>query len=134
MANLKGGDKDGNDAYIKATGTGSNADPFITNRDLFTTSQLSASMSAAASADVLAFVAGFKIRVVSLVITSSAALQVKFQKAGTTDLTPSFYLPANGNISISNPLGLFETGSGEKLNAVLTGTGTYNIFITYRLV
>ena len=134
MANLKGGDKDGNDWYVRGTGAGSNADPFTAQNDLFTSSQLTQPFSLSASGDIITAVTGSKIRVVSLLITASAAITVKFQRAGTTDLTGALYLPANGSISISNPLGLFETGTGERLNAVLTGTGTYTGFVTYRLI
>lgn len=134
MANLYGLDAIGNAAYVKATGTGSNADPYLVQNDLFAPDIQFASITNTASADVVAAVGGAKIRVLSLVITASAACTVRLQSGGSSNLTPPFHIAANGNLAISNPLELFETAVGEKLNAVLGGSATYTVFVTYRTV
>ena len=134
MANLYGLDATGNSAYVRATGAGSNADPYIVNNDLFSSEIKSAAISNNASADVVAAVSSKKIRVLSLALTASAACTVKLQTGASTDLTPPFHLAANGPMTISNPLGLFETAVSAKLNAVLSGTATYTVFVTYREV
>jgi hypothetical protein len=134
MANLYGLDAIGNAAYVKATGAGGNSDPYVVQNDLFNAALKSAQITNSASADVIAAVASNKLRVLSMVITASAACTVKLQSGGTTDRTPPFHIPANGNITISNPLGLFESVSGEKINAVLTGAATYSVFLSYREV
>lgn len=134
MANLYGLDATGNSAYVRATGAGSNADPYIVNNDLFSSEIKSAAISNNASADVVAAVSSKKIRVLSLALTASAACTVKLQTGASTDLTPPFHLAANGSMTISNPLGLFETAVSAKLNAVLSGAATYTVFVTYREV
>lgn len=134
MANLYGLDATGNAAYVRATGAGTNGDPYIVNNDLFTSELKSAFISNTASADVVAAVTSKKIRVLALVITASAACTIQLQSGGSTNKTAPLHLAANGNLSISNSLGLFETASGEKLNAVLSGTATYTVTVTYREV
>jgi len=134
MANLYGLDAIGNAAYVKATGAGSNSDPYVVQNDAFTSELKSAQITNTASADVVAAVASTKLRVLSMAITASAACTVKLQSGATSDKTPPFHLAANGNITLSNPLGLFESTSGEKLNAVVSGTTTYSVFVSYREV
>lgn len=132
MANLYGLDALGNAAYIRATGAGSNGDPYVVQNDLFNAGLKSALLTGAASADVIAAVASTKLRVLSMVITASAACTIKFQSGASSDRTPPLHLAANGNITLSNPLGLFESASGEKINAVLAGAATYSVFLSYR--
>jgi hypothetical protein len=134
MANLYGLDAVGNAAYVKATGTGTNVDPYLVQNDLFNPALKSAILTGSAGADVITAVGGAKLRVLALAITASSACTVKLQRAGTTDITPPLHIAANGSVTLSNPLGLFESGVGEKINAVLSGAATYSVLLTYREV
>ena len=79
-----------------------------------------AAISSTGSGDTLALVSGKKIRVLSLFLLVAGATTVKFQSGATTDKTGAMSFPANGGISLPfNPIGHFETASGEKLNHVL---------------
>jgi len=131
---LYGRDANGNDAYIRGTGTGTVSDGYLTAHDVLTDELKFSSSTISASADVITAVAGKKLRVMSLVVSASAACTLKFQTDATTDVSGTFYLPANGTISVSNPLGLFETDSGEKLNIIQTGTADVGVSISYREV
>lgn len=132
MANLYGLDATGNAAYVKATGAGSNADPYVIQNDLFNAGLKSAFITGSASADVIASVASTKLRVLSMAITSVSGCTVQLQRGGSTNVTPPFHIAGNGNLTLSNPLGLFESATGEKINAVVSGTTTYAVFLTYR--
>lgn len=132
MANLYGLDAIGNAAYVKATGAGSNADPYVVQNDLFNAGLKSAFVTTSSSADVIAAVGAAKLRVLSMAITAASACTVKLQRGGSTDMTPPFHLSANGSITLSNPLGLFETAVNEKINAVVSGSVAYTVFLTYR--
>jgi hypothetical protein len=134
MANLYGLDAGGNAAYVKATGAGSNGDPFLVQNDAFTTQMKSAFITGSASADVVAAVSSTKLRVMSMAITSVSGCTVKIQSGGSTDKTPPFHITPDGNLTLSNTLGIFESGTGEKLNAVVSGTTTYSVMLTYREV
>lgn len=134
MANLYGLDAAGNIAYVKATGAGTIGDPYLVNNDLVATGVKSAFVAASGNADVIAAVPSNKLRVLSIAITASAACTVQLQSGGATSKTPPFHIDANGNLTLSNPLGLFETGTSEKLGAVLTGTANYTVMATYREV
>lgn len=134
MANLYGLDATGNAAYVKATGVGTDLDPYVIHNDIFSSDIKTAFVSNTASADVVAAVSGKKIRVIALAITASAACTVKLQSGGSSDLTPPFHIAANGSLVISNPLEVVETATSAKLNAVLGGTATYTVFVTYREV
>jgi hypothetical protein len=134
MANLYGLDAGGNAAYVRSTGAGSNGDPFIIQNDAFTSEMRSAFITGTASADIVAAVASTKHRVMSMAITSVSGCTVKIQSGGATDKTPPFHIAANGNLTLSNTLGLFESGTNEKLNAVVSGTTTYSVMLTYRQV
>ena len=134
MANLYGLDALGNAAYVRATGAGSNGDPYVVQNDLYNAGLKSAQITGSASADVIAAVASTKLRVLSMAITSVSGCTVKLQSGATSALTPPFHIGANGNITLSNPLGLFESASGQKINAVVSGTTTYSVFLTYREV
>jgi len=132
MANLYGLDATGNAAYVKATGAGSNADPYVIQNDLFNAGLKSAFITGSANADVIASVASTKLRVLSMAITSVSGCTVQLQRGGSTNVTPPFHIAGNGNLTLSNPLGLFESATGEKINAVVSGTTTYAVFLTYR--
>lgn len=134
MANLYGLDAGGNAAYVKATGAGSTGDPFIVQNDAFSTEVKSAFVSNTASADIVAAVGSTKLRVMAMTITASSACTVKIQSGGSTDKTPPFHIAASGNLTQANSLGLFESATGEKLNAVVSGTTTYAVMLTYREV
>jgi hypothetical protein len=134
MANLYGLDAVGNSAYIKATGAGSDTDPFLVHNDAFTSALKSAFVSASGNVDVIPLVSGSKLRVMAMTITSLSGCTVKLQTGGTADRTPPFHLGANGNLTQANSLGLFESVSGEKINAVVSGSTVYTVMLSYREV
>ena len=136
MANLYGLDAVGNPAYIKATGAGSDADPYLVQNsvDPFTSALKSAFISASGNVDVVTAVSGSKLRVMAMTITSLSGCTVKLQTGGTADRTPPFHLGAGGNLTQSNPLGLFESVVSEKLNAVVSGSTVYTVMLSYREV
>jgi hypothetical protein len=134
MANLYGLDAAGNAAYIRSTGTGSVGDPYVVQNDAFSSDLKSAFVTASGNADVIAAVGSTKLRVMAMTITASSGCTVKIQSGGSTDKTPPFHIAANGNLAQANSLGLFESGTGEKLNAVVSGTTTYAVMLTYREV
>lgn len=134
MANLYGLDAAGNAAYVRATGAGAVGDPFIVNNDLFTSELKSAFVSASGNADIITAVSSRKLRVMAMTITSISGCTVKLQSGASTDKTPPFHIAANGNLVQSNPLGLFESVISEKINAVVSGTTTYTVMLSYREV
>ena len=134
MANLFGLDAAGNIAYVKATGTGADSDPFAVQNDLFLSGLKSAFVSAASGVDVVTAVSGSKLRVMAMTITASSGCTVKLQSGGSTDKTPPFHLGANGNLTQSNDLGLFESATSAKINAVVSGTTVYTVMLSYREV
>jgi len=134
MANLYGLDAAGNAAYVKATGAGTNGDPFIVNHDLISSELKSAFVSASGNADVVAAVSGSKLRVMAMTITTLSGCTVKLQSGASTDKTPPFHLAANGNLTQANGLGLFDSVASEKLNAVVSGSTVYTVMLSYREV
>ena len=134
MANLYGLDAAGNAAYVKATGAGTNGDPFVVNHDLISSEIKSAFVSASGNVDVVTAVSGSKLRVTAMTITSLSGCTVKIQTGGTADRTPPFHLGANGNLTQANPLGLFESVVSEKINAVVSGSTAYTVMLSYREV
>lgn len=134
MANLYGLDAAGNAAYVKATGAGTNGDPFIVNHDLISSEIKSAFVSASGNVDVVTAVSGSKLRVMAMTITSLSGCTVKLQSGASTDKTPPFHLAANGNLTQANPLGLFESVVSEKINAVVSGSTIYTVMLSYREV
>jgi len=134
MANLYGLDAAGNAAYVKATGAGTNGDPFIVNHDLISSELKSAFVSASGNADVVAAVSGSKLRVMAMTITTLSGCTVKLQSGASTDKTPPFHLAANGNLTQANGLGLFDSIASEKLNAVVSGSTVYTVMLSYREV
>lgn len=134
MANLYGLDAAGNAAYVKATGAGTNGDPFIVNHDLISSELKSAFVSASGNIDVVAAVSGSKLRVMAMTITTLSGCTVKLQSGASTDKTPPFHLGANGNLTQANGLGLFESNASEKLNAVVSGSTVYTVMLSYREV
>ena len=134
MANLYGLDAVGNAAYVKATGAGGDTDPYLVHNDAFTSALKSAFVSASGNADVITAVSGSKLRVMAMTITSSSGCTVKLQSGATSDRTPPFHLGANGNLTQANSLGLFEGAVSEKINAVVSGSTTYAVMLSYREV
>ena len=134
MANLYGLDAAGNAAYVKATGAGTNGDPFVVNHDLISSEIKSAFVSASGNVDVVTAVSGSKLRVMAMTITSLSGCTVKLQTGGTADKTPPFHLGANGNLTQANALGLFESVVSEKINAVVSGSTVYTVMLSYREV
>ena len=134
MANLYGLDAAGNAAYVKATGTGTNGDPFIVNHDLISSELKSAFVSASGNVDVVAAVSGSKLRVMAMTITTLSGCTVKLQSGALTDKTPPFHLGDNGNLTQANDLGLFDSIASEKLNAVVSGSTIYTVMLSYREV
>jgi hypothetical protein len=134
MANLFGLDAAGNIAYVKATGTGTDGDPYLVQNDLFSNALKSAFISASGNVDVVAAVSGSKLRVMAMTITTLSGCTVKLQSGASTDKTPPFHLGDNGNLTQSSPLGLFESATSEKINAVVSGSTVYTVMLSYREV
>lgn len=134
MANLYGLDAAGNTAYVKSTGAGSIGDPYIVQNDAFTSDLKSAFITDSGNADVIAAVTSNKLRVMAMTITSLSGCTVRLQSGGTSDRTPPMHLAANGNLCQSNSLGLFESVTGEKINAVVSGNTIYTVMLSYREV
>jgi hypothetical protein len=118
----------------KATGAGTNGDPFIVNHDLISSELKSAFVSASGNVDVVAAVSGSKLRVMAMTITALSGCTVKLQSGASTDKTPPFHLGDNGNLTQANDLGLFDSIASEKLNAVVSGSTVYTVMLSYREV
>jgi len=82
---------------------------------------------------VVAAVAGEIITVLSLVITTDAAVNVKFLSSAT-DLTGLYYLDAKGGIAFPHqPFGFLQTASGEALNLNQSGAANIGGHVVYTL-
>lgn len=134
MANLFGLDAAGNIAYVKATGTGTDGDPYLVQNDLVSNALKSAFVSASGDVDVVAAVSGSKLRVMAMTITSLSGCTVKLQSGASADKTPPLHIGDNGNLTQSNSLGLFESAVSEKINAVVSGSTIYTVMLSYREV
>lgn len=90
---------------------------------------------AAVDADTLvAAVSGKRLRVISYVLSLTAAGAVKLQ-SNTTDITGAISAGANAPFAASyNPAGHCDTAQGEALKIDVTGGGTVNGHITYQEV
>lgn len=87
--------------------------------------------SSSAGTSVVAAVTAKKIRVVSMDVMASAAVNVKFQNAAL-DITGLAYLAANGGIVRPyNPAGWFETTANSALNIHLSGAVPVGGCVTY---
>ena len=96
-------------------------------------------LDGAASADLVALVAGKKIRVLSLIMQSTIAVGAtwKLQTGGATDLTPVFLNAVVNQSQVEwpyNPMGWVETVSGAKLNVVTANQTAFKLLITYEEV
>jgi hypothetical protein len=80
---------------------------------------------------LVAAAAGTKYRVLSVAIVTTAANNVKFQ-SGSTDITATFPLAANGGIVLPYcEHGWFETASNEALNVNLSAATATAVQIQY---
>lgn len=95
-------------------------------------------IDAALSGDntLVAAVAGKKIRVLSVTLIASAAVNVRFESgAGGTALTGQMNLAANGGFSAAHePYGHFETAVGALLNLELSGAVSVDGWLVYALI
>ena len=117
---LYGRDANGNDAYIRGTGTGTTTDGHITFHDVFSTDVRFVSSNISASADLISAVSNTKHRVLSYSLSADAPCKVKFQSEATDDITGDIFLDANQFVQQSSEIGVFETDTGDKLNIVIT--------------
>lgn len=131
---LFGLDAAGNTAYVQAAGDGSNSNPYVLQHDLLSRDIKSAFVASTSGADITSGVTGKKLRVVNMAITATSGCTVQIQSGGSTNLTPAFPIVSSGSLVLSNPLGLFESGLSEKLNAVVSSGASYQVMITYREV
>ncbi len=85
------------------------------------------------AATIIAAVGGKQIRVLALQLIANAAVNVKWQSHVTpTDITGLAYLAANGGYVLPyNPVGWFQTISGEALDINLSASVAVGGFITY---
>jgi hypothetical protein len=98
---------------------------------------LHASVQVTGSGDneIVAAVAGKKIRLLSYVLMASAAVNAKWQ-SNATDITGLKYFVAAGGgiVAPHNPAGWCETVAGEKLDLNLSGAVPIGGEITYQLI
>lgn len=86
----------------------------------------------ASSADIIALVSSKKIRVLAGFLTVASDTTIKWQSGGSTDLTGAMTVKSGGGFVMPfNPLGYFETASGEKLNMVLGTAVQVSGVLTY---
>jgi len=92
-----------------------------------------AKIALSASGDPIAAVTGKKIRVLAYNIMGAGAVNAKFQSNASTDLTGLKYIAAAGGgiCAPFNPVGWFETISGEKLTLNLSASVGVGGEITY---
>ena len=87
---------------------------------------------------IVAAVAGKKIRVLSMFFIVAGAVNAKFQSdsgGSASDLTGALPLAANGGASLPfNPHGWIQTDIGKKLNLNLSGAVQVSGSITYALI
>lgn len=117
---LYGRDANGNDAYIRGTGTGTTTDGHVTFHDVFSDDVRFTAVDLAASGDLLTAVASTSLRVLSFSLSSDVACSVQFQSEATDNISGNFYLTGGQSISQSCELGIFQTDQGDKLNLVIT--------------
>jgi len=135
---LYGRDANGNDAYIRGSGSGSTTDGYVTFHDTFSNDikfATAAQDAVTATSDLVAAVSAKKLRVLSLTVSADAACSVKFETgASAATVAESLYLPINGTVTQASELGLFETALGDKLMINKTGSANITVSISYREV
>jgi len=95
-----------------------------------------ATASGTTSTDLVAAVAGRRIRVLGFMWGQASATSFKFQSGATTDLTGAFTTSAadlNGCRGY-NPFGWFQTAVGEKLNYVPATAVATHVSVVYILI
>jgi hypothetical protein len=103
----------------------------------YLTDGVPAFVTLAASGQVVAAAAGFKIRVYAVVLSALLATAVKFQSStGSVDKSMTFSMAANGGFvlpQVGNQ-GWFETAVGDALNLNMTVATTVGVQVIYALV
>lgn len=91
------------------------------------------STSTSGPSSLVSLVSSKKIRVLALSLMSNGTVNVKFQSHTTpTDLTGLYYLAANtGFVLPYNPVGWFQTNTGEQLDINLSGSTAVGGCLTY---
>lgn len=90
--------------------------------------------SSLGSTEVVAAVAGGKIRVFSVAAVAGGAVSLKFQSAAT-DISATMALAANGGFVLPfNEHGWFETAVGEALNVNLSAAVAVGVQIQYQVM
>jgi hypothetical protein len=85
-----------------------------------------------ATGDLVALVAGKKIRVLALTVLSAGTVNITFRTGGSTAISGVMPLIANtGFVLPFNPVGWFETASGAKLDLLLSASIDVDGFLTY---
>jgi len=83
--------------------------------------------------EIVAAVAGKIIMVLSLVITTDAAVNIKFLSY-STDLTGLYYLDVKGGIAFPHsPFGMLQTAAGQALNINQSGAANIGGNIVYTI-
>jgi len=91
----------------------------------------SAITATSGTTEIIDLSAGECIQVLSLVITTDADVNIKFQ-SDETDLTGLYYLAARGGISFPHePFHMLTTSVGEKLNLVQSGAANIGGHVVY---
>lgn len=85
-----------------------------------------AKFSLTATGQVIAAVTGKRLKVYAVKLVVSAAISVKWRNGATTDLEDLQPYAANGGYteSVNPPAFLFATSAGNRLDLVISGTGT----------
>jgi len=99
---------------------------------------ISTTVSPSSSGDntVIAATTGRKIRVLAVAISAASAVNAKFTSSTTSDITKLFYL-TSGDLNVVlpfNPMGWFETVSGELLGLNLSSGVSVALQITYAIL
>lgn len=96
---------------------------------------VTAPISIAATANVVAGVSGKRIKVLALTVIATAAESVTVNDGVSSAFTGAMSFAANGGLALSfNPHGYFETSVGNALRLILGGTNGIEGFVTYQLV
>ena len=100
----------------------------------YTTDGVRGFATLAASGQVVAAQAGFKIRVLGFIVSCLGATAVKFQSAAS-DISLTMSIAATGGfVAPMNDVGWFETAVGEALNLNMTVATTVGVQVIYALV
>lgn len=142
MSNLQVKDGAGSAKYIRATGAGSDADPYIVaHRDdgPFWTGSVgvsgsrvtSADMSAAAASVTDAPTSGQYLVVDDIIVSVDTTMRVDFKEETTGIVKLSLYVPANGTAQITTR-GKIKLGTADKkLQAQTSVSGNVAITVLY---